>query len=181
MAKEKKLCRCRLCGKICTFAGKILQRHLGSRHNMKWTVYKNLYLSGGHRRQSNNARNPSSSLDVTGPVKMAPSVGVQPSSTHEFSDNVADMMVLQCGICRQSAGNMTEHVEQEHRMTFSQYSGLYADSAQESRIMYHRWDFFILTSNRKDSKFVVLQIRDILVRIRIRGSVPMTNGSGSGR
>jgi hypothetical protein len=70
---------------------------------------------------------------------MAPSEGVQPSSSNiEFSDNAADMMVLQCGICRQSAANMTEHVEQEHRMTFGQYSGLYADSAQESRIINHR-------------------------------------------
>jgi hypothetical protein len=107
---------------------------------MKWTVYKNLYLSGGgDRRQSNYAHNPSSSLDVASPVKMAPSAGVQLSTSNvEFSDSAADMMVLQCGICRQSAANLTEHVEQEHRMTFSQYSGLYADSAQESRIMYHR-------------------------------------------
>jgi hypothetical protein len=109
---------------------------------MKWTVYKNLYLSGeGDRRQgSKYARNPSSSLDVvSSPVKMAPSEGVLPSTSNvEFSDNAADMMVLQCGICRQSAADMTEHVEQEHRMTFSQYSGLYADSAQKSRIIYHR-------------------------------------------
>jgi hypothetical protein len=31
-----------------------------------------------------------------------------------------------------------------------------------------------------DLNFAVLRIRDILVRIRIRGSVPRTNGSGSG-
>jgi hypothetical protein len=42
----------------------------------------------------------------------------------------------------------------------------------------------ILTTRHKgfsaDGEMAVLGIRDILVKVRVRGSVPLTNGSGSG-
>jgi hypothetical protein len=49
-------------------------------------------------------------------------------------------------------------------------------------------DIFYIADNKSDSSWTngkdifypVLRIRDILVRIRIRGFVPLTNGSGAG-
>ncbi len=77
----------------------------------------------------------------------------------ELSTIVSSCVLVRCPCCKQPARHNEPLVEHRHPRWVDGYRHSDGDL-----------DYFLL----------VLRIHDILVRIRIRGSMPLTNGSGSG-